>query len=76
MCVRMLADPGGGAGGQKERDKEEEEGREGGRKKTYRTQNTQFLVFSLKMARKNSSKCSTLINYLQFLCYNEKMYIL
>lgn len=27
VCVRMLADPGGGAGGQKERDKEEEEGR-------------------------------------------------
>lgn len=39
---------------------------------TYRTQNTQFLVFSLKMARKKSSKCSSFLDYLQFLCYNEK----
>lgn len=36
--------------------------------------NSQF--FSLKMARKNSSKCSTFNQIFTFLCYNEKMYIL
>lgn len=44
----------------------------GGAVETYRTQNTQFLVFSLKMARKKSSKCSSFVGYLQYLCYNEE----